>query len=63
MSLAVILIAFMAVVVFLLIRSGELRTWHVTLVGLLGIFLDRVHVTDPIVYAVTWIAQGLTHTT
>ncbi|MGK4582561.1 hypothetical protein [Kitasatospora sp. HPMI-4] len=62
MSLAVLLIAFIAVVVILLVRSGELRTWHVTLTVLLGIFLDRVHVTEPIVYAVTWLVQGFTHT-
>ncbi|MGW6917864.1 hypothetical protein ACWGB8_29175 [Kitasatospora sp. NPDC054939] len=57
------MILFLAVVVYLLVRSGELRTWHVALVGLLGIYLDRVGWTDPVVYAVTWIIQGFTHTT
>jgi hypothetical protein len=56
-------IVLLAVVTYLLVRSGELRTWHVVLVGLLGIYLDRIHWTDPIISAVTWLAQGLTHTT
>ncbi|GAA2131016.1 hypothetical protein GCM10009760_04240 [Kitasatospora kazusensis] len=62
MSLAALLIFILALVTYLLVRSGELRTWQVALVGLLGIYLDRVHYTDPIIYAVTWLAEGLTHT-
>ncbi|RKT17993.1 hypothetical protein BX285_2402 [Streptomyces sp. 1114.5] len=60
---ALTLIAFLALATFLLVRSGELRFWQVLLVGVLAIYLDRIGWTDPIVYAVTWIVQGLTHTT
>ncbi|MFD4394310.1 hypothetical protein [Kitasatospora sp. NPDC058478] len=63
MDMTAVLIAFLAVVTFLLVRSGELRTWHVLLVGVLGIYLDRIGWADPVVYAVTWLVQGLTHTT
>ncbi|MFF3072364.1 hypothetical protein [Kitasatospora sp. NPDC057936] len=59
---ALILIAFLALATFLLVRSGEIKAWHVALVGILAIYLDRIGWTDPIVYAVTWIVQGLTHT-
>ncbi|MER7772103.1 hypothetical protein [Kitasatospora sp. NPDC096140] len=62
MDMTAVLIAFLAVVTYLLVRSGELRTWHIVLVGLLGIYLDRIGWTDPVVHAVTWILQGLTHT-
>ncbi|MEU9045839.1 MULTISPECIES: hypothetical protein [unclassified Kitasatospora] len=62
MDMTAVLIAFLAVVTYLLVRSGELRTWHIVLVGLLGIHLDRIGWTDPVVHAVTWILQGLTHT-
>ncbi|WP_370151921.1 hypothetical protein [Streptacidiphilus sp. EB129] len=57
------LVAFLAVVVFLLVRSGELRAWQVVLVALFGFYLARTHLADPIAAAVTWIVQGLTHTT
>ncbi|MFD9125861.1 hypothetical protein [Kitasatospora sp. NPDC059571] len=63
MTLAALVIVLLAIVTYLLVRSGELRTWHVVLVGLLGIYLDRIHWTDPIIAAVTWLAQGLTHAT
>lgn len=63
MGAALILAAVLALVTYLLIRSGELRIWHVLLVGVLGIYLDRVGWADPVVYAVTWLVQGLTHTT
>lgn len=62
MGLAALLVLILGLVAFLLVRSGELRTWHLAVVGLLGIYLDRIHWTDPIIYAVTWIAKGLTHT-
>ncbi|WP_329497344.1 hypothetical protein [Kitasatospora herbaricolor] len=63
MDTTAVLIVILAVVTFLLVRSGELRTWQVVLVGLLGIYLDRIGWTDPVIHAVTWIVQGLTHTT
>ncbi|WP_030397419.1 hypothetical protein OG196_15450 [Kitasatospora purpeofusca] len=62
MDMTAVLIAFLIVVTYLLVRSGELRLWHVLLVGVLGIHLDRVGWADPVVRAVTWIVQGLTHT-
>ncbi|WP_030233770.1 hypothetical protein [Streptomyces sp. NRRL S-350] len=63
MDMTAVLVAFLAVVTYLLVRSGELRTWHIVLVGLLGIYLDRIGWTDPVVHAGTWILQGFTHTT
>ncbi|MFE4973083.1 hypothetical protein ACFRAR_13335 [Kitasatospora sp. NPDC056651] len=63
MGTALILTAVMALTTFLLIRSGELKLWHVLLIGVLGIFLDRIGWADPAIYAVMWLAQGLTHTT
>ncbi|MER6303522.1 hypothetical protein ABT247_28740 [Kitasatospora sp. NPDC001539] len=63
MGAALILTAVMALVTFLLVRSGELKLWHVLLVGILGIYLDRIGWADPVAYAVTWLVQGLTHTT
>ncbi len=63
MGAALILAAVLALVTYLLIRSGELKIWHVLLVGVLGIYLDRIGWADPVVYAVTWLVQGLTHTT
>ena len=62
MTLDLPLVAFLAVVVLLLMRSGELRTWHVVLVGLLGFYLARTHLADPIAVAVAWLVAGLTHT-
>ncbi|MHA6761655.1 hypothetical protein [Streptacidiphilus sp. PAMC 29251] len=62
MTMALPLVAFFAVVVFLLVRSGELRVWQVVLVGLFGFYLDRTHLADPIAAAVTWTVRGLTHT-
>ena len=56
------LVAFLGVVVFLLVRSGELRVWQVVVVGLLGFYLARTHLADPIAGAVAWIVSGLTHT-
>ncbi|MFE4392518.1 MULTISPECIES: hypothetical protein [Streptomycetaceae] len=63
MAAALILTAVLALVTYLLVRSGELKIWHVVLVGVLGIYLDRIGWADPVVYAVTWLVQGLTHTT
>ncbi|MFG2904936.1 hypothetical protein ACGF13_07710 [Kitasatospora sp. NPDC048286] len=63
MGAALILTAVLALVTFLLVRSGELKVWHVVLTGVLGVYLDRIGWADPVVYAVTWIVQGLTHTT
>ncbi|MFF9640529.1 hypothetical protein [Kitasatospora aureofaciens] len=63
MGAAIVLAAVLALVTYLLIRSGELKIWHVLLVGVLGIYLDRIGWADPVVYAVTWLVQGLTHTT
>ena len=42
------LILFLAVVVFLFLRSGDLRVWQVALVGLLGVELGRSHLADSI---------------
>lgn len=42
------LILFLAVIVFLFVRSGDLRVWQVALVGLLGIELGRSHMADSI---------------
>ncbi|MFI6443546.1 hypothetical protein [Kitasatospora sp. NPDC050543] len=58
-----VVIVLLTLVTYLLVRSGELRTWHVVLVGVLGIYLDHIHWADPIIYVVTWLAQGLTHST
>ncbi|CAM5367460.1 hypothetical protein AB0F92_15860 [Kitasatospora aureofaciens] len=58
-----VLIGFLALATFLLVRAGELKVWQVLLIGVLAIYLDRIGWTDPIVYIVTWAVQGLTHTT
>ncbi|MEU3568334.1 hypothetical protein AB0E96_07875 [Kitasatospora sp. NPDC036755] len=42
MGAALILTAVLALVTYLLVRSGELKIWHVLLVGVLGIYLDRI---------------------
>ncbi|GAB2729808.1 hypothetical protein [Kitasatospora kifunensis] len=63
MTLGIPLVALLALIVYLLVRSGELRVWHVILTGLLGFYLDRTHLAEPIGAAVVWIAKGLTHTT
>lgn len=55
------LILFLAVVVFLLVRSGELRIWHVVVVGLLGLELDRSHLAESIITAVVQVFQVLTN--
>ncbi|MDH6137457.1 hypothetical protein P3T37_006889 [Kitasatospora sp. MAA4] len=62
MTLALPLAVLLAIIVYLLVRSGELRTWQVVLVGLLGFYLARTHLADPIGAAVTWLITGLTHT-
>jgi hypothetical protein len=54
-------IGFLSVVTYLLVRSGELRTWHVILVGLLGFYLGKTHLADPIGSAVAWVVTGLLH--
>ncbi|MER5638730.1 hypothetical protein ABT095_17415 [Kitasatospora sp. NPDC002227] len=54
------LLILLATVTVLLVRSGEIRTWHAVTVGLLGVYLDRAHWTDPVIYAVTWLLT--THT-
>ncbi|MFJ6217359.1 hypothetical protein ACIQGZ_29100 [Streptomyces sp. NPDC092296] len=56
------LVALLAILVFVLVRAGELRIWQVVLVGLFGFYLDRTHLADPIASAVTWLVAGLTHT-
>ncbi|MEY9941283.1 hypothetical protein [Streptacidiphilus sp. MAP5-3] len=55
------LILFLAVVVFLLVRSGELRIWHVVVVGLLGLELDRSRIAESIITAVVQVFQVLTN--
>ncbi|SDT78356.1 hypothetical protein SAMN05216371_5702 [Streptomyces sp. TLI_053] len=61
MNVALPLTAFLAVVVALLIRSRELKIWHVILVGVFGFFLAQTHLADPIGDAVRWLVTGLTH--
>ncbi|MFC1436565.1 hypothetical protein ACEZDB_38630 [Streptacidiphilus sp. N1-3] len=62
MTMAMPLVMFLGVVVFLMVRSGELRAWQVVLVGLFGFYLAKTHMADPIVGAVAWLLTGLTHT-
>lgn len=61
MNVGIPLVALLALVVYLLVRSGELRTWHVVVVGLLGFYLSKTHLADPIAAAVSWVVKGLTH--
>ena len=56
------LVLFLSVIVFLLVRSRELRVWQLVLVGLWGFYMARTHWADPIVGAVTWFVAGLFHT-
>ena len=62
MSLAASMVTGLLVVVVLLVRSRELRIWHVVLVGLLGFYLARTSLATPIDAAVMWLLSGLTHT-
>ncbi|WP_280725496.1 hypothetical protein [Kitasatospora sp. MAA4] len=57
------LAAILAVVVFLMVRSRELRAWQAVVVGLFGFYLAQTHLADPIAATVTWLVNGLTHTT
>ncbi|TDU06490.1 hypothetical protein EDD99_5049 [Streptomyces sp. 846.5] len=59
MSVALPMVALLGLVVFLLLRSGELRWWQVVLVGLLGFYLDRTHLSDPIAAFVSSLASSL----
>jgi hypothetical protein len=61
-TFAIPLVFFLGVIVFMLIRSGELPAWQVVLVALFGFYLARTHLADPIGSAVAWIVAGLTHT-
>jgi hypothetical protein len=60
--LALPLVAFLGVIVFLLIRSGDLPIWQVVLVSLFGFYLDRTHAAAPVSAVVAWIVRGFTHT-
>lgn len=63
MNVPLPLVSFLAILVFLLVRSGALHIWQVVLVGLFGFYLDHTHLADPIASAITWLVTGLTHTT
>lgn len=62
MSFAAVMVTGLVIVVVLLVRSRELRIWHVVLVGLLGYYLARTSLAAPINSAVMWLLTGLTHT-
>ena len=55
------LILFLAVVVFMLVRTGDLRVWQVAVVGLLGIELGRSHLADSITNFLVQIFMILTN--
>ncbi|WP_037601629.1 hypothetical protein [Streptacidiphilus rugosus] len=61
MTLAMPLVAFLAVVVFLLIRSGELRTWQAVLLTVFGFYLARTPLGNVLAYTVQWLVTGFTH--
>jgi hypothetical protein len=53
-TLAMPLVLLLGIVVFLLVRSGELSGWQVVLVALFGFYLDRTHLADPIGHFVSY---------
>jgi hypothetical protein len=57
----VTLILFLGVVVYLLVRSGELRIWHVVVVGLLGLELDRSRIAESIITVLVEVFKVLTN--
>ncbi|MGC0311954.1 hypothetical protein [Kitasatospora acidiphila] len=62
MTVGIPLVALLGIIIYLLVRSGELRTWHVILTGVFGFYMARTHLADPIGAAVVWVVIGLTHT-
>ena len=54
MTLAMPLVLLLGIVIFLLLRSGELTSWQVVLVALFGFYLDRTHLADPIDHFVNY---------
>ncbi|TQF05417.1 hypothetical protein E6W39_28255 [Kitasatospora acidiphila] len=62
MTVGISLVALLGIVIYLLVRSGELRTWHVILTSVFGFYLARTHLGDPIGSVVVWVVTGLTHT-
>ncbi|MEZ0064227.1 hypothetical protein ABIA32_000205 [Streptacidiphilus sp. MAP12-20] len=61
MTLAMPLVGFLAVVVFLLIRSGELRVWQVITLTVFGFYLARSPLGNPLAFTVQWLVTGFTH--
>ncbi|GAA1982195.1 hypothetical protein [Kitasatospora viridis] len=62
MTVDIPLVFVLGIFIYLLVRSGELRTWHVVLVGVFGFYLAHSHLADPISAGVGWVVTGLTHT-
>jgi hypothetical protein len=55
------LVVLLAIIIYLLVRSGELRAWHIILTSTFGFYLARTHLADPIGAAVVWVVRGFTH--
>lgn len=47
------LVTFLAIVVVMLVRSGEVRAWQALCMGLMGFYLAMT----PLGYVVTWIVN------
>ncbi|WP_042420748.1 hypothetical protein [Streptacidiphilus anmyonensis] len=61
MTLTIPLVSFLIVVIFLIVRSGELRIWQVLLVGLAGFYLARSPMGNFIAFTTQWLVYGFTH--
>lgn len=60
MTLAMPFVVLLGLVIFLIVRSGELTWWQVALVALFGFYLDRTSLADPIGHFVSSLAYHLT---
>ncbi|MCL6300277.1 hypothetical protein [Streptomyces kronopolitis] len=49
------LVTFLAIVVVMLVRSGEVRSWQALCAGLMGFYLAMT----PLGYIVTWIVNQI----
>lgn len=59
MTLTMPFVVLLGLVIFLILRSGELTWWQVVLVGLFGFYLDRTGLAAPIGHFVSSLAYRL----
>lgn len=59
MTLTMPFVVLLGIVIFLLLRSGELTGWQVVLVALFGFYLDRTSLAEPIGHFVSSLVYRL----